>query len=92
MNESKQIKMLFYWKPCKDVCRLFDNSISNLFFVSIGEKILAGITILSSLIAIIKTYGLTTQSIIFLILLIPIFIKKKSTEKIQPITKKTMCH
>lgn len=66
------------------------NSISNLFFVSIGEKILAGITILSSLIAIIKTYGLTTQSIIFLILLIPIFIKKKSTEKIQPITKKTI--
>jgi hypothetical protein len=52
------------------------DSISDQPYIATGEKLLAGVT---SLIATIKTNGITTQSVILLILFIPIFISYNQT-------------
>ena len=53
------------------------NAITNLHYVAIGEKLLVGITLLTASIAIIKTNGITTQSIILILLLLPRILLKK---------------
>jgi hypothetical protein len=54
------------------------NSITENINLAIGEKILVGVTIITALIAIYKTNGITTQSIILLLLISPcLFLKKE---------------
>lgn len=54
------------------------NSFTENINLAIGEKILFGVTIITALIAIYKTNGITTQSIILLLLISPcLFLKKE---------------
>ena len=68
------------------------NSITENINLAIGEKILVGVTIITALIAIYKTNGITTQSIILLLLISPcLFLKKEEYPNAsKPSTKITL--